>query len=69
LLSATLQNNLKFKHANTPNRSNVQIEWAFPLVGGLHGYVRGFGGWADSLQNYNFRNAGIGLGVSLVQWR
>jgi phospholipase A1 len=69
VLSATLQNNLKFKHANTPNRSNVQIEWAFPLVGGLHGYVRGFGGWADSLQNYNFRNAGIGLGVSLVQWR
>lgn len=69
VFSATLQNNLKFNHANTPNRSNGQIEWAFPLVGGLHGYVRGFGGWADSLQNYNFRNAGIGLGVSLVQWR
>ncbi len=68
ILSATLQNNLKF-NTSTPNRSNFQIEWAFPLVGELHGYVRGFGGYADSLQNYNFRNYGLGLGVSLVQWR
>lgn len=68
ILSATLQNNLKF-NSSTPNRSNIQIEWAFPLLGELHGYVRGFAGHADSLQNYNFRNQGIGLGVSLVQWR
>jgi phospholipase A1 len=68
VLSATLQNNLKF-NTSTPNRSNAQIEWAFPLAGELHGYVRAFGGYADSLQNYNFRNYGLGLGVSLVQWR
>lgn len=68
VLSATLLNNLKF-NSSTPNRSNVQIEWAFPLAGELHGYVRGFAGYGDSLQNYNFRNSGIGLGVSLVQWR
>jgi phospholipase A1 len=68
IVSATLQNNLKF-NTSTPNRSNVQIEWAFPLFSELHGYVRGFGGYADSLQNYNFHNYGIGLGVSLVQWR
>ncbi|MCV2360071.1 phospholipase A [Paucibacter sp. TC2R-5] len=68
IVSATLQNNLKF-NTSTPNRSNVQIEWAFPLFSELHGYVRGFAGYADSLQNYNFRNNGIGLGVSLVQWR
>ncbi|MCV2368642.1 phospholipase A [Roseateles oligotrophus] len=68
VLSATLQNNLKF-NSSTPNRSNAQIEWAVPLIGDLHGYVRGFAGFGDSLQNYNFRNSGIGLGVSLVQWR
>ncbi|MBT9491008.1 MAG: phospholipase A [Paucibacter sp.] len=68
IISGTLQNNLKF-NTSTPNRSNAQIEWAFPLVGELYGYVRGFGGYADSLQNYNFRNYGLGLGVSLVQWR
>jgi phospholipase A1 len=68
IVSATLQNNLKF-NSSTPNRSNAQLEWAFPLVGELHGYLRGFGGHADSLQNYNFRNYGLGLGVSLVQWR
>ncbi|WP_310389696.1 phospholipase A [Roseateles sp.] len=68
VVSATLQNNLKF-NSSTPNRTNAQIEWAFPLVGELHGYVRGFAGYGDSLQNYNFRNFGLGLGVSLVQWR
>ena len=68
IFSARLQNSLKFG-SSTPNRTSVQADWAFPLFGDLHGYVQGFAGYADSLQNYNFRNAGIGIGVSLVEWR
>ncbi|MEJ6007003.1 phospholipase A [Paucibacter sp. AS339] len=68
VFSAKLSNNLRF-NASTPNRSLIRGEWAFPLYGDLHGYVQAHYGWGESMLNYNFRNAGIGLGVSLVQWR
>ncbi len=68
VFSARLQNNLKFG-SSVPNRTSLQADWAFPLFGDLHGYLQGFAGYGDTLQNYNFRNIGIGLGVSLVEWR
>ena len=68
VFSLTWRNNLKFG-SGTPNRSFFQFEWAFPISGNLHGYVQAFNGWGDSLQNYNFHNKGIGLGVSLIEWR
>jgi phospholipase A1 len=68
VFSARLRNNLKFS-SGTPNRSVLEVDWAFPFYGALHGYVRGFAGYADSLQNYNFRNSGIGIGFSLTEWR
>jgi phospholipase A1/A2 len=68
VFSARLVNNLKFG-SNVPNRGGLKADWAFPLFGDLHGYVQGFYGYGDSLQNYNFHNAGIGVGVSLVEWR
>ena len=68
LVSASVRNNLRSDSA-TPNRTNVMFDWAFPLSGELHGYVQAFYGHGESLQNYNFRNTGLGLGVSLVQWR
>ena len=68
VFSARLQNNLKFG-SSVPNRSSLQADWAFPLYGDLHGYVQAFAGYGDTLQNYNFRNIGIGVGFSLVEWR
>ena len=68
VFSATVRTNLK-NSASTPNRTSLQADWAFPLYGQLHGYVQGFTGWNDSLQNYNFRNSGIGIGISLTGWR
>ncbi|RQW25507.1 phospholipase [Rhodobacteraceae bacterium CH30] len=68
VFSLTWRNNLKFG-SSTPNRSFFQFEWAFPISGNLHGYVQAFNGWGDSLQNYNFHNQGIGLGISLIEWR
>jgi phospholipase A1 len=69
VLSASLRNNLKFGSSDVPNRTSITVEWAFPLYGALHGYVQAFNGWGDSLQNYNFHNTSLGVGVSLVQWR
>ncbi|MBE2264586.1 MAG: phospholipase A [Burkholderiaceae bacterium] len=68
VFSATVRSNLK-NSSSTPNRTSLQADWAFPLYGQLHGYVQGFSGWNDSLQNYNFRNSGIGIGISLTGWR
>ncbi|WP_273429544.1 phospholipase A [Chitinibacter tainanensis] len=64
----TWRNNLKF-NSSVPNRSYWLLEWAFPLAGQLHGYVQAFDGYGDSLQNYNFKNRGVALGVSLVKWQ
>jgi phospholipase A1 len=69
VVSASLRNNLKFGSSSVPNRTSVQFEWAFPLYGALHGYVQAFNGWGESLQNYNFHNTSLGIGVSLVEWR
>lgn len=68
VFSATLRNNLR-STPEIPNRTYIQTDWAFPLYGKLHGYVQAFYGYGESLQNYNFRNAGVGIGVSLVEWR
>jgi outer membrane phospholipase A len=39
VFSATARNNLK-NSSNTPSRTSVQADWAFPLYGQLHGYVQ-----------------------------
>lgn len=67
-LSLTWRNNLKF-NSSVPNRSYWLLEWAFPLAGQLHGYVQAFDGYGDSLQSYNFKNRGVAVGVSLVNWQ
>lgn len=68
LFTLTWRNNLAFNH-DTPNRSFLQLDWAFPLAGKLNGYVQLFNGWGSSLQNYNFYNSGAAIGVSLVNWQ
>jgi phospholipase A1 len=52
------------------SHGSIQLNWAFPLCTkhlGLHGYLRMFNGYGDSLIDYNFRQTKIGLGVSLEQ--
>ncbi len=66
--SLLLRNNLRFG-ASVPNRTFTQLEWAFPISGNLHGFVQAFNGWGESMQNYNFHNRGIGVGISMVEWR
>lgn len=51
------------------SRGSLQLEWAFPLGGGLHGYAQLFSGHGESLIDYNHRQTRLGLGISVVEWR
>lgn len=51
------------------SRGSLQVDWAFPIGGGLHGYAQLFHGYGESLIDYNFRETRFGLGVSVVEWR
>ena len=48
---------------------SLQIDWAFPIIGNLHGYLQLFGGYGESMIDYNFRQNKIGLGISAIEWR
>lgn len=66
VLALTARHSLK---SGDRSRGSAQLEWAFPIGGGLHGYLQLFSGYGESLIDYNFRESRIGLGVSVVEWR
>ena len=66
VLALTARHSLK---GGDRSRGSAQLEWAFPIGGGLHGYLQLFSGYGESLIDYNFRESRIGLGVSVVEWR
>jgi phospholipase A1 len=51
------------------SRGSAQLEWVFPLSDALHGYLQWFGGYGESLIDYNFRQHKLGLGVTIAGWR
>lgn len=61
--SLLLRNN--FKSPN--NRGALKLNWSFPLIGRLKGYVQYFNGYGESLIDYNHRQQSLGLGVSLAE--
>ena len=66
VLALTARHSLRF---GDRSRGSAQLEWAFPIGGGLHGYLQLFSGYGESLIDYNFRESRAGLGVSVVEWR
>jgi phospholipase A1/A2 len=59
-----LRNNL---HFNT-NRGAVQLEWSFPILERIGGYLQYFNGYGESLLDYNHRVNRIGIGFILRDW-
>lgn len=61
---AMFRNNLR----SHDNRSALQIEWSFPLIERVSGYVQYFAGYGESLLDYNHRINRIGIGLILIDW-
>ena len=59
-----LRNNLNF----ASNRGAIQLEWSFPLVQWVSGYLQFFNGYGESLLDYNASVNRIGIGFILKEW-
>jgi phospholipase A1 len=59
-----LRDNLKFHN----NRGALQLEWSFPIIEKVSGYVQYFNGYGESLLDYNHSVNRIGIGFILTEW-
>jgi phospholipase A1 len=59
-----LRNNLDF-HAN---RGAVQLEWSFPILERIAGYLQYYNGYGESLMDYNHSVNRIGIGFIVKDW-
>lgn len=63
-LGIMLRDNLRLRG----NRGAVQLEWSFPLLARVDGYVQCFLGYGESLLDYDHRLSRIGIGFLLKDW-
>lgn len=59
-----LRNNLDFYD----NRGALQLEWSFPLVRRVSGYVQFFTGYGENMLDYDHNVNRIGIGFILRDW-
>jgi phospholipase A1 len=61
---AMLRNNLRLGH----NRGALQLEWSFPLVKRVSGYIQYFTGYGESMVDYDHTVDRISAGFILRDW-
>jgi phospholipase A1 len=59
-----LRNNLQLDE----NRGAMELDWSFPMVKQIRGFVQYFNGYGEVLLNYNERVQRIGVGFLLADW-
>lgn len=59
-----LRNNLSIHN----NRGALQVEWSFPILPRVSGYLQYYTGYGESLLDYNHSVNRIGIGFILVDW-
>lgn len=62
--AAMVRNNLR----SADNRGAIQLEWSFPLIERISGYVQYFNGYGESLQDYNKSVNRFSLGFMVTDW-
>lgn len=50
------------------SRGAMELNWSFPLVQQIKGYVQYFNGYGETLLTYNEQNQRIGIGFLLADW-
>ncbi len=56
------------RYSFSGNAGGLKLEWAFPLIDQLKGYLQITTGYGESLIDYNHKQSTIGLGVLLLPW-
>lgn len=62
--AAMVRNNLR----PADNRGAIQLEWSFPLIERISGYVQYFNGYGESLLDYNKSVNRFSVGFMVTDW-
>ncbi len=64
-LGVMLRNNLRTHE----NKGALQLEWSFPLIKRISGYVQFFTGYGENMLDYDHSSNRIGIGFILPDWK